>query len=225
MTGRRGGSQRIPRPPTARPGALAPWSGLPEAQRRPGLADVRRRLAGLPAPVPGPTPGREAAVLVPIFEVAGEAHVVLIKRPEWMPSHRGEIAFPGGKVEPDLDADARAAALREAHEEIGLAPDAVEVVARLDGLVTVSSTFTIHPFVGLLAERPTLVANPSEVDRILEVPLSELLAEGVHREERWSFERIEEFGVQFFELDDETVWGATARILTGLLARLVADSV
>lgn len=163
-------------------------------------------------------------MLVPIFEAEGEAHVVLIKRPEWLPSHQGEIAFPGGKVEPGVDADVRAAALREAHEEIGLVPESVEVVARLDGLVTVSSAFTIHPFVGLLAERPEFVPDPSEVDRILEVPLSVLLEEGVHREERWSFERIDEFGVQFFELDDETVWGATARILTGFLAHLVADS-
>jgi len=186
---------------------------------------VRERLAALPEPsAPGPVAGREAAVLVPIYEAGGEAHVVLIKRPQWLPSHRGEIAFPGGKVEPGVDADARAAALREAREEVGLAPAAVEVVARLDGLVTVSSAFTIHPFVGLLAERPVLVPDPSEVDRVLEVPLSVLLAEGVHREERWSFERVEEFGVQFFELEDETVWGATARILTALLAHLVADS-
>lgn len=162
-------------------------------------------------------------MLIPIYEVAGQAHVVLIKRPEWLPSHRGEIAFPGGKVE-GTDPDARSAALREANEEIGLDPGAVEVVARLDGLVTVSSAFTIHPFVGILAEPPVLAPDPGEVDRVLEVPLATLLAEGVYREERWSFETIDEFGVHFFELDDETVWGATARILSGLLARVVGSA-
>jgi 8-oxo-dGTP pyrophosphatase MutT (NUDIX family) len=166
---------------------------------------------------------RAAAVLVPLFEAAGEAHVVLIKRPEWMPSHQGEIAFPGGKVEPD-DADARAAALREAHEEIGLDPNDVEIVAQLDGIGTVASRFTIAPFVGFLAGRPALAPDPQEVDRVLEVPLSDFLAEGVYREERWGVEHFDEFGVHFYELEDETVWGATARILTGFLAHLLAGT-
>ena len=71
-----------------------------------------------------------------------------------MPSHQGEIAFPGGKHDPALDADLRATALREAHEEIGLDPDDVEIVARLDGIATVASRFAITPFVGFLADAP-----------------------------------------------------------------------
>ena len=148
----RGGAQRIPRPPGTRPGRPAPWAQLDPPARRIDLADVRAALADPPEPagvlidVPG---AREAAVLVAMFDVDGEAAVLLTKRPETMPSHQGEIAFPGGKREPE-DADLAAAALREAREEVGLEPDAVEIVAELDMIGTVASAFTITPFVGLL---------------------------------------------------------------------------
>lgn len=221
----RGGSQRIPRPASSRPGAPAPWAGIAPDQLRLSLDAVRQRLAVLP-------PGRdivplvdgsvEAAVLVPLFELDGEAHVVLTKRPESMPSHQGEIAFPGGKFDAALDADVRATALREAKEEIGLAPSDVEVVARLEGIATVASRFTIAPFVGFLPPRPLLTPDPREVVRVFDVPLSALMAEGVYREERWDT-WMADLDVHFYELEDETVWGATARILTSFLAHLIAD--
>ena len=161
-----------------------------------------------------------AAVLVPLYESDGDTNVVLIKRPETMPSHRGEIAFPGGKFEAGVDADLRATALREAHEEVGLAPGDVEIVARLDGIGTVASRFTITPYVGFLARRPVLTPNPREVVRILEIRLSELLDPDAYREERWGTDTTD-FDVHFYDLEDETVWGATARILTSFLAHLV----
>ncbi len=159
-------------------------------------------------------------MLVPLFEADGEANVVLIKRPEWMPSHQGEIAFPGGKFEPGVDDDLEAAALREAHEEVGLQPSDVEVVAQLDAIGTVASRFTITPFVGFLENEPLLVPNPREVDAILLVPLSTLLGDGVFRHEHWETV-MADLDVYFYELADETVWGATARILTRFLAHLV----
>jgi 8-oxo-dGTP pyrophosphatase MutT (NUDIX family) len=139
-----------------------------------------------------------------------------------MPSHRGEIAFPGGKVQPDVDDTVLDAALREAEEEIGLSRSAVEIVAELDGISTIASKFTITPFVGLLATRPMLVPDPREVVKILDVPLSDLLDDGAYREERWDL-GIPDRAVYFFELADETVWGATARILAGFLGHLVAS--
>jgi 8-oxo-dGTP pyrophosphatase MutT (NUDIX family) len=188
------------------------------------LADVRRRLAELPAPA-GPeetAPGqREAAVLVPLFEEDGEARLILTKRPETMPSHQGEIAFPGGKRDPE-DPSLEAAALREAFEEIGLRPALVEVVAELDSIGTVASLFTITPFVGFVDGRPELLPHPTEVVDVFDVALSELLDPEAFREERW-----EMWGdlrpIVFFELPGETVWGATARILAGLLAHLTAS--
>ena len=225
MATRRGGEQRIPRPSSFRPGGPAPWSGLAPAGRRFTLAEVRARLADLPPAVdkgPNVDGSRPAAVLVPLFEAGGEAWVVLIKRPETMPSHRGEIAFPGGKVEPTVDRDERDAALREAEEEIGLRRELVDVVATLPTLATVVGQFSITPFVGLVDGRPVISADSREVDRVFDVALTELLADGVFHEERWVFgEDDVSRSMQFYELEDETVWGATARILTAFLLRVL----
>ena len=227
----RGGAQRIPRPSSFRPGDPAPWALLPEDRRHPSLAEVRAACAALPPPRVGwgaQPETRPAAVLVALFEEDGEARVILTKRPETMPSHQGEIAFPGGKHEPHLDVDLAATALREAHEEVGLDPGLVEIVAELDHLVTVSARFTLTPYVGLLAERPPLVPDDREVDLVFDVALSELLHDDVFREERWEVppEMLVGVGpdraIHFFELADETVWGATARILVGFLSHLTA---
>jgi 8-oxo-dGTP pyrophosphatase MutT (NUDIX family) len=185
---------------------------------------VRSRFAHyLPPPTPPLQPGgRAAAVLLPVFEEDGEARLVLTRRPETMPSHRGEIAFPGGKVEPSVDVGARDAALREAEEEIGLRHELVEVVSELPTLGTVVGQFNITPFVGVTDGRPVLTDDSREVDRVFDVTLAELLADGVYHEERWSWGLDgTERAMQFYELEDETIWGATARILTGFLARIV----
>jgi 8-oxo-dGTP pyrophosphatase MutT (NUDIX family) len=224
----RGGQQRIPRPATFRVGGPPPWTGLSSEARRLSLADVRDRLADLPParpPAYASPSARAAAVLVALFEEDGEARLILTKRPDTMPSHQGEIAFPGGKVDPALDVDARAAALREAHEEIGLDPAIVEVVAELDAIGTVASRFTIRPFVGLLPARPVLQRDRREVVAIFDVALSELLADEAYREEQWDGRAPSPgsdfaLSVHFFELPGETVWGATARILTSLLTDL-----
>ncbi len=220
----RGGSQWIPRPPGTRNGELPDWVGLDPADRRFTLVEVRTRLAMLPPPREAEltTPAsRAAAVLVALYEDAGEAQVILTKRPQSMPTHRGEIAFPGGKRDPG-DPTLVAAALREADEEIGLPPEAVDVVAELDSISTVASQFTITPFVGLLAAPPVLRPDPREVDLAFAVPIAELLDPEVYREEAWNL-----WGawrpMAFFELPGETVWGATARVLTNLLRFLTAD--
>lgn len=186
----------------------------------------------LPVPVwpTAPPQSRPAAVLVACFTESGddadEARMILTKRPDTMPSHRGEIAFPGGKLDPSVDADLRAAALREAHEEVGLDPTTVEVVAELESLATVAGAFVLTPFVGLVPGRPDLTRDPTEVVSVFDVTISELLDDATFREERWDVPEAMGPGagpdrpIHFYELPGETVWGATARILTDFLARL-----
>ena len=226
----RGGRQRIPRPADARSGGPPPWAHLGPDERRLTLADVRAAVATLPPPrrPAAPATARPAAVLVLIFEERGEARIILTKRPDTMPSHQGEIAFPGGKVEESVDVDLEAAALREAKEEIGLDPARVEVVAELDSLTTVAGRFVLTPFVGFIEGRPTLQPDPTEVVSVFDVAISELLDDLAYREERWDIpaalgpEAGFDRAIHFFELPGETVWGATARILVSFLEHLTA---
>jgi len=163
-----------------------------------------------------------AAVLVPLVERPDGLNVLLTLRASHLKNHAGQVSFPGGRIE-ENDASPWEAALREAREEIGLEPGAVEIVARLSGVATAASAFTITPFVGFVETAPRLVPNPGEVVRVLEVPLSELLDATLYREERWDAFHPD-MAVFFFELADETIWGATARILTDLLTRLVTPA-
>jgi 8-oxo-dGTP pyrophosphatase MutT (NUDIX family) len=162
---------------------------------------------------------RASAVLAAVFDDGGTAHVVLTRRAQHLRSHRGEIAFPGGGEEPG-DADLWATALRESREEVGLAAEAVERLGELDHLQTITSRSFIVPFVGALAEAPDLRPDPAEVARVLLVPLAELLDDGVFREERWGVPPLDR-PVWFFEIEGETIWGATAAMLRNLLALCV----
>lgn len=159
---------------------------------------------------------RPSAVLAPLYEDGDDVYVVLTRRAQHLRSHRGEVSFPGGGHDPS-DADLWATALREAEEEIGLDPALVTAVGELDHLQTVTSRSFIVPFVGVLPGRPALAASPDEVELILHVPLRELLADGVYREERWGLAPLDR-PITFFELLGDTVWGATGAMLRNLLA-------
>lgn len=194
---------------------------MPPEQRRVGLADIRDAARTLPEArqhlirVPGI---RAAAVLMPFLEREGEAWVVLTKRPEHMPTHKGEIAFPGGKHQQG-DASLRDTALRELEEEIGVPADAVEIIGEMEAFGTLASRFGIVPFVGILTRPVVYRPDPSEVESVFEVRVGELLEDGVHREERWGIGPADR-PIHFFELEGETVWGATARILEAFLGHI-----
>ena len=145
-----------------------------------------------------------------LFDDAGEARVILTKRPETMPSHQGEIAFPGGKLEEGVDAALRDAALREAHEEIGLDPASVDVLAELDSLTTVAGRFLLTPFVGALGRRPELTPHVDEVVSVFDVAISELLDDDAFREERWDIP-AEPGEVGFARSPDETPLAASTK--------------
>jgi len=167
----------------------------------------------------------EAAVLVALYgDGSGEdaeAIVVLIRRSAHLERDPGHVALPGGIIEPGEEA--LGAALREAQEEVGIDPGAVEVVGQLGTVHRPRSAGSVVPFVGLLRTRPVLSPSPAEVEQVLEVPLASLLAEGVAWEELWPGlpDQPSPRPVRFFAskgaLGDDLVWGVTARILWELL--------
>lgn len=213
----RGGQQFIPRPASWRPGPPAPWHDLPYEDRFPTMDRIREVLATVGPPRLSPLEGtgvRASAVLAPLYEEDGEVHVVLTRRAQHLRSHRGEVSFPGGGQE--KGEDLLATALRESWEETALDPDTVEIIGELDHLETVTSRSFIVPFVGVLPGRPELTANPGEVEKILHVPLSELLLDEVYREERWGLPPLDR-GLYFFEIVGDTIWGATAWMLRRFL--------
>jgi mutator protein MutT len=156
---------------------------------------------------------RRAAVLVPLLEKDGAAHVLLTRRRADLRHHAGQVSFPGGRIEPGEDA--RDAALRAAHEEIGLEPARVDLLGRLDETLVLVSAHRLTPWVGVVPYPYPYVPHAAEVDEILVVALDALTP--VHR-----LEEREVYGlrhaVHFYDLAEATVWGATARVLDRLLA-------
>ena len=165
-----------------------------------------------------PRPGlRDAAVLVPWFTREGRDHVLYTLRRDDLPVHPGEISFPGGARE--ADEDALACALRETHEEIGLAPEAFEVLGALSDRVSIAG-FLVRPFVARLRPPFTCRPDPGEVERVLSVAVDDLLDET-----RWVWRTLGSPSLRrripFFELEDGVeLWGMTALLTRDLLERL-----
>ena len=158
----------------------------------------------------------DAAVLVPLYLERGRLVAVFTKRHDDLRRHPGEISFPGGRYdegEPDL----RATALREAQEEIGLPPDAVQIVGALQPTPTIATGYAVYPFVGLIDPGRTWTPSLREVSEVLELPLVELLA-GYGR--RRLIRRGVPIRTDTYLVGDHLIWGATARILADLFDRI-----
>jgi 8-oxo-dGTP pyrophosphatase MutT (NUDIX family) len=157
----------------------------------------------------------DSAVLVPLFtDDAGDVHAVFTKRREDLKRHAGEISFPGGRR--DDGETLVETALREAHEEVGLPPEAVEIVGALAPVGTFVTNYRIYPFVGLIEPGFEWIAQETEVAQVLELRLDDLVA-------GHSLKRLVRRGMAFktdvYEVDGHMVWGATARILGDFLFR------
>jgi 8-oxo-dGTP pyrophosphatase MutT (NUDIX family) len=157
-----------------------------------------------------------AAVLVPLYLDADELHAVFTRRRDDLRRHPGEISFPGGRRDEGED-DLRVTALREAREEIGLPPDAVEILGALQPTPTIATGYAVYPFVGLIEPGRTWTLSTREVAAVIELPLDALRAGYARR-------RLIRRGVPIrtdtYTVDDQMIWGATARILSDLFDRI-----
>jgi 8-oxo-dGTP pyrophosphatase MutT (NUDIX family) len=157
-----------------------------------------------------------SAVLVPLYvDAAGVVHAVFTRRRHDLRRHAGEISFPGGRREPGETL--LQAALREAHEEVGLAPEDVDVVGALAPVGTFVTNYAIYPFVGVIEPGTAWVPQAREVAEVLELPLEEVRA--AHGEKRLVRKGIP-FRTDTYEVGDAMIWGATARIVADLLRRV-----
>jgi 8-oxo-dGTP pyrophosphatase MutT (NUDIX family) len=157
-----------------------------------------------------------AAVLVPLYRDAEGTSIVLTRRRGDLRRHAGEISFPGGRRDPE-DADVYETALREAEEEIGLPRAQVELLGELPATSTFATGYLIHPFVATIPAGVAWELSPKEVDVVLELPLEQLRAGR-------TVTRLQRRGISFltdaYVVGEELIWGATARIVEHLLARL-----
>ena len=162
---------------------------------------------------------RPAAVLVALWDRDGEVHVILTKRASHLKHHPGQIAFPGGKQEAG-DSGPEATALREAQEEIGLAPASVTVLGRLADHETVTG-FTVTPILAQITGGFDPLADPEEVEEIFSAPLSHLLNPGRYsiQGRHWLGEQRRYYTVPW---GPYYIWGATACILHGLAEQVQA---
>ena len=159
---------------------------------------------------------RRAAVLIPIVGTE-RPQLLLTVRTDTLPSHRGQISFPGGSIDP-ADPTPAGAALREAQEEIGLEASAVQMIGEVDSIATFVSGYVIHPFVGLLERLPHLAPNPAEVAEVLLVPLDEV--NETTRREPGFVHAGQTYPTEAWVWRGHVIWGATARVLRLLLRRL-----
>jgi 8-oxo-dGTP pyrophosphatase MutT (NUDIX family) len=160
--------------------------------------------------------GVRAAVLVPLYLDGGELHCVFTERRGDLRRHAGEISFPGGRQD-EGETDLQATALREADEEIGLPPHAVEIVGALQPTPTMATGYAVYPFVGLIEPGRTWTPSAGEVAEVLELSLADVRAGYARR-------RLVRRGVPIrtdtYCVGEHLIWGATARMLADLFDRI-----
>ena len=157
-------------------------------------------------------PPRLGGVMILLYEHDGDVYLPLMRRPDYDGVHSGQVSFPGGKHEKE-DADLIETAIRETEEEIGVHRSQIEVIGTMSEFFISASNFQVLPVVGYVSGRPSFVPDPVEVAAVIEAPLSDLLNPG--------YQRVKEMDVRgyrlrtpYFDVMGNTVWGATAMMLS-----------
>ena len=187
------------------------------------IDDMRRRLLAYRHSIVHPEMNPQAAVMIPLYERHGDVHVVLTKRTDQVQRHPGEISFPGGRRE-NSDFDLAVTALRETNEEIGLLPDDVEIIGRVDDIVTITN-YHVTAFVGEIdyAVCPySWCCQEREVAEVLEVPIAHLL-ERANVIEVPRNRNGETMLMEAFQFREHVIFGATARMLRNFLNVTIQD--
>jgi 8-oxo-dGTP pyrophosphatase MutT (NUDIX family) len=167
---------------------------------------------------------RKAAVLALLFpDEHNQIHMIFILRKSYEGVHSNQIGFPGGKLE-DNDGSLEVAALRETHEEIGVAKKDIEVIKELTNVYIPPSNFLVTPFLGTLSQRPQYLLEEKEVERIIEIPLKQVLSDDFLTTKSITTSYATNLEVPVFEFDKEVVWGATAMMLSEIKDLLLSVS-
>ncbi len=166
-----------------------------------------------------------SAVLLPIYHKQGQHYILFTKRTEKVKDHKGQISFPGGAYE-EQDGTLAHTALRECAEEIGVTAEAIELLGELDDAITATSDYIISPFVAIIPWPYPLKVDPTEVEEIIEVPISALLDKDCLRQET-TVTNVHVVTSYFYHYRGNVIWGATARILNQFLdiyAQIMKDT-
>jgi len=159
-----------------------------------------------------PSSYKHAGVLIPLLEEKGVHKVLFTKRTDMVEHHKGEISFPGGAADKG-DRSIEETALREACEEIGLRKNDVEILGRIDDILTLESNFVVHPFVGLIPSPYDFTINSAEVKRLIMTPLHVFDPNNLEDKRR----KVEYAGMSYqlpaYEYNGDLIWGATARMM------------
>lgn len=155
-----------------------------------------------------------AAVLIPLFDINDQTHILFTKRTDKVSHHKGQISFPGGKFDA-TDKDLQETALRETFEEIGVKPDDINVIGKINNMIT-NTSFIVTPFVGVIPYPYTLIVNPYEIAELIYVPVSHLLNKVYFRTDQREFAG-QSLTIYYYDYQKYTIWGVTGKILFDFL--------
>ncbi len=160
---------------------------------------------------------RPSGVLILIYPHKNELYIPLMLRPQYGGTHGGQVSFPGGKME-DIDGSLTDTALREAEEELGIPASKVKILGTMSELFISASNFNVLPVVGYLDHRPDFRIDKREVDQVIETPISILADNGIIKEKPIRVSTGHLLQAPYYDVNNQTVWGATAMMLSEFLA-------